>query len=112
METLYEEARKYKSAEEFEKVFKDATYNATNIDTKISNAAKQFNRKYVPLLEDTTTTKYTETIQSIIEDRILDTDSMLEKIKPIKEKLYNYQKSQLRKIREEANKKVPLKPKT
>lgn len=112
METLYEEARKYKSAEEFEKVFKDATYNATNVDKKISDKAVEFNRKYNPLVRDETVEKYTETIQSIIEDRSLDTDSMLEKIKPIKEKLHNYQKSQLRKIREEANKKVPLKPNT
>jgi len=103
-DALLAEARKYKSADEFEKRFRDETYNANNVDKKISDKAKEFNKKYVPLLEDWTTKKYKETIQSIIEDTTLDTDSMLEKIKPIKEKLYNYQKSQLRKIREEANK--------
>ena len=102
---LIAEASKYKSADEFEKRFRDETYNANNVDTKISDKAKEFNRKYVPLLEDWTTKKYKENIQSIIEDTTLDTDSMLEKIKPIKEKLYNYQKAQLRKIREEANRK-------
>jgi hypothetical protein len=46
------EARKYKSADEFEKRFRDETYNANNVDTKISDKAKEFNRKYVPMLED------------------------------------------------------------
>ena len=104
IQPLYDEARKYKSADDWIKRFRDETYNANNVDKKISDKAKEFNKKYVPLLEDWTTKKYKETIQSIIEDTTLDTDSMLEKIKPIEEKLYNYQKSQLRKIREKANK--------
>ena len=103
-DALLAEARKYKSADDWIKKFRDETYNVDHIDTKISDKAKEFNRKYVPLLEDWTTKKYKENIQSIIEDITVDTDSMLKKIEPIKEKLYNYQKSKLRKIREEANK--------
>jgi len=52
IQPLYDEARKYKSADDWIKRFRDETYNANNVDKKISDKAKEFNKKYVPLLED------------------------------------------------------------